>query len=278
MSLKVVRYSAFTAEGRGGNPAGVVFDASDASAEDMLRTAAEVGDSETAFIVAEPAPGHLSVRYFSPQREVDFCGHATIATAIAWAEKAGAQDLVFDTAAGEIPIEVEASPDGLRATLTSVPAHSEVADGGDIEEALACLGWRAEDLDPLLPVRVAFGGVHHLVLAAATRARLAGLDYDFDRLRDLMTRRRWITLQLIWREHDELFHARNPFPVGGVVEDPATGAAAAAFGGYLRDVVGAEAAGRFRIRQGEDMGSPSDLWVDASAARIRVSGTGRRLG
>jgi len=46
----------------------------------------------------------------------------------------------------------------------------------------------------------------------------------------------WTTVHLFWPENADRFHARDPFPVGGVVEDPATGAAAAAFGGYLRDL------------------------------------------
>ncbi len=45
-----------------------------------------------------------------------------------------------------------------------------------------------------------------------------------------MLRAGWTTVDLVWREGPSSFHARNPFPVGGVVEDPATGAAAAALG------------------------------------------------
>ncbi|MEM8996061.1 MAG: PhzF family phenazine biosynthesis protein, partial [Acidobacteriota bacterium] len=145
----------------------------------------------------------------------------------------------------------------------------------DIDEVLAILGWRRDELDPELPPRVAVGGVSHLVIAAGSRRRLADLSYDFDRLEALMLARRWITLQLVWKESDGLYHSRNPFPVGGVVEDPATGAAAAAFGGYVREVLGSKE--RFRIRQGEDIGRPSDLWVDPSESRIRVSGFGQRL-
>ncbi|MEO1082679.1 MAG: PhzF family phenazine biosynthesis isomerase [Acidobacteriota bacterium] len=275
MGLKVVRYSAFTADGRGGNPAGVVFEAAGATESEMLQTAADVGDSESAFIVGQAAPNRLRVRYFSPLREVDFCGHATIATAIAWAERAGTADLVFETAAGEIPIELNEDSGGLRATLTSVPASVTAAATSDVDDVLTSLGWRRDELDPELPPRVAFGGVEHLVLATRSRRRLATLSYDFDRLKALMLSRQWITLQLISRESDELYHSRNPFPVGGVVEDPATGAAAAAFGGYVREVLGLK--NPFRIRQGEDMGSPSDLWVDPSEPRIRVSGSGQRI-
>lgn len=75
------------------------------------------------------------------------------------------------------------------------------------------------------------------------------------------------------------FHARDPFPVGGVVEDPATGAAAAAFGGDLRDLGLVAEVTRVRIRQGEDMGRPSDLVVDVRPddPRVRVSGRAVRI-
>ena len=76
------------------------------------------------------------------------------------------------------------------------------------------------------------------------------------------------------RESATRFHARDPFPVGGVVEDPATGAAAAALGGYLRDAGLIEAPARLTIRQGEAMGRPSRLEVEVPATGgIVVSGT-----
>ena len=63
-------------------------------------------------------------------------------------------------------------------------------------------------------------------------------------------------------------------PPGGVVEDPATGAAAAAFGGYLRHHGLVDEAATFTIRQGEDLGRPSELTVElvAGESGIRVRG------
>ena len=80
---EVLRYTAFSTDPRGGNPAGVVLDATGMTDEQMLATAAEVGFSETAFLV--PGPDPVGVRYFSPRAEVSFCGHATIAAAVATA-------------------------------------------------------------------------------------------------------------------------------------------------------------------------------------------------
>ncbi|CAL9463459.1 putative isomerase YddE [Nocardiopsis dassonvillei] len=275
------RYAAFTSDPAGGNPAGVVLDAAGLDAESMTALAAEVGYSETAFVTArDDAARRFAVRYFSPLAEVDFCGHATIATAVALAELIGPGPITLDTAVGEVPVHTDADASGaLRATLTSVPTRTRPADEDELGEALAALGWERSELDPELPPHVAFGGVHHLVLAAATRRRLADLDYDFDALAGVMRRRGWTTVQLVWREGEALFHARDPFPVGGVVEDPATGAAAAALGGYLRVLGLVPPDGTVIVRQGEDMGRPGTLTVDIDRAdpRVRVGGRAVRL-
>lgn len=107
-----------------------------------------------------------------------------------------------------------------------------------------------------------------------SRARLADLDYDFEALAELMGDRGWTTINLVHRESESVFHARNPFPPGGVVEDPATGAAAAALGGYLRQRALVELPTTILVHQGEDLGRPSTLRVDIpNTGGIRVSGT-----
>ncbi|QHY95237.1 putative isomerase YddE [Streptomyces sp. S4.7] len=280
---EVLRYTAFSSDPAGGNPAGVVLDAAGLTDDAMLAIAADLGYSESAFLTAAPdgagEPGRaFTIRYFSPKAEVPFCGHATVATAVALAERIGAGDLVFGTRAGTVPVTVTAGADGgaPRATLTSVEPHVEDVDDADLAEALAALGWPAGDLDPALPSRIAYGGARHLVVGAATRARLADLDYDFARLEALMHRLDLTTVQLVWRESADVFHVRDPFPVGGVVEDPATGAAAAAFGAYARELGLVPEASVLTLHQGVDMGRPGVLTVELRAgdARVRVTGTG----
>ncbi|MEV0188937.1 PhzF family phenazine biosynthesis isomerase [Kitasatospora purpeofusca] len=277
----ILRYAAFATDPAGGNPAGVVLDATGLSADRMLAIAAEIGYSETAFLVPGANAGEYAVRYFSPLVEVPFCGHATVASAVALAERVGPGRFLYRTASGEVPVEVTEEADGgLRATLTSVEPRVEEIGAADVEEALALLGWAAGDLDPALPPRYAYAGARHLVLAAGTRDRLARLDYDFDGLAAFMTARDLVTFQLVWRAAPDVFHVRNPFPVGGVVEDPATGAAAAAFGAYLRDLGPDAAPAVFTLHQGEDMGRPGILHVDlgSAAPRVRVSGAGVAIG
>ncbi|MFI9105725.1 PhzF family phenazine biosynthesis protein [Streptomyces fildesensis] len=273
---EVLRYTAFSDDPAGGNPAGVVLDASALGETEMLAVAAEVGYSETAFITASEGRS-LTVRYFSPKAEVPFCGHATVATAVALAERIGAGDLLFSTAAGEVPVTVAADASGaLRATLTSVEPKVEEVPDAAVTEALEALGWPAADLDPAFAPRIAYAGARHLVLAAATRERLAALDYDFERLAAFMLSLDLTTVQLVWRASDSVFHVRDPFPVGGVVEDPATGAAALALGAYLRDQKLVTAPAVLTLHQGDDLGRPGVLTVELRAddPRIRVSGTG----
>jgi PhzF family phenazine biosynthesis protein len=277
MATQILRYAAFTRDPDAGNPAGIVLDAAGLTDSAMLAIAADVGYSETAFLqpVSADDARTYTVRYFSPQAEVPFCGHATIASAVAVAERKGVGTLNFDTSVGRIVVQAERDAGGdLTATLTSVATHLTEPDEIDVAEALSALDWRAADLDLELPPRVAYAGANHLVLAAGSRQRLADLAYDFDRLRDLMLRRSWTTLQLVWREAETVFHVRNPFPVGGVVEDPATGASAAAFGGYLRDLALITPPTTLRLHQGEDLGRPGLLLVDvpADAAGVRVTG------
>ena len=266
------RLTAFSDDPAGGNPAGVWVGDELPDATEMQRIAAEVGYSETAFIAPRSGQDRV-IRYFSPLAEVPFCGHATIASGVALGRADGPGDYRLQTSVGEIPVRVTEDDGQVTATLTSVNTRYKPADPDLLDRALDALGWRAEELDAAIPPAVAYAGASHLVLATASRARLNDLDYDFDALKTLMLANGLTTLQLVWRESAKLFHSRNPFPVGGVVEDSATGAAAAALGGYLRDSALVKAPFAFRIRQGEVMGRPSQLFVDVAAqGGISVSG------
>jgi PhzF family phenazine biosynthesis protein len=285
MSGEVLRYAAFPAGDAGGNPAGVVLDARGMTDEDMLVVAAEVGFSETAFLFPsesaadrEVGASEARVRYFSPLAEVPFCGHATIATAVAHAERHGAGRLDLVTHGGSVPVHTRDEGGQLVATLTSVQPSVEPMSPVVLAGTLEALGWWPDVLDDALPPYVAFAGNHHPVLALGSRQVLAGLDYDYAALGELMAAHDWTTMQLVHRERPDLFHARNPFPPGGVVEDPATGAAAAALGGYLRALHLVPPSRRVTIRQGEDMGRPSLLLVDIpEQGGIDVTGSATRL-
>jgi PhzF family phenazine biosynthesis protein len=276
-SPAILKYAAFTNRPEGGNRAGVVIDAKGLSESDMQEIAIRVGYSETAFLVAV-GTRTFDVRYFSPEMEVPFCGHATIASAVALAERIGAGQLLFHTAAGTISIDTVRRGPVFRATLTSPPPRIDDVSANDVHRVLEALHWAGKDLDPRLPARISDAGARHLILAAGTRRRLAVLDYDFAVLKAVMHELALITVNLVWRQDETTFYARNPFPVGGVVEDPATGAAAAALGGYLRELKLASPSARITVHQGGDVGRPSTLIIDLEPETPGIRVTGEAVG
>jgi len=273
----VIRYTAFTDKPTGGNPAGIVLDASALGDGDRLAIARDLGYSETAFLSRrhDGQAGEYDVRYFSPEAEVPFCGHATIAAAVALAERDGPGQVVFHTTAGAVPVVTRLDGAGaITASLTSVTPSVADLHAADVDAALSALRWRRQELDASLPPKIAYAGARHLILAAVSRERLARLDYDVEALRAFMLSQDLTTVDLVFRAGDDLFHARNPFPVGGVYEDPATGAAAAAFGAYLRELGRVAPPAQVTVRQGDDMGRPSRIIVDIPRGDGPITVTG----
>ena len=190
-------------------------------------------------------------------------------------------DGVFSLQLNNAGITVEGRRTGttLAATLLSPTTRSHPADDDLVADALELFGVSAEALDWRIPPTIAHAGADHLVLALRSRVLLSAMRYDFGVGRALALRENICTFSLIHAAEPQLFHARNPFPIGGVYEDPATGAAAAALAGYLRDL-GWPHDGRIEIIQGEDMGVPSRLRAALTAepgAGIRVSGDARLM-
>lgn len=273
--MEIHRIAAFCDGDTGGNPAGVAITETLPEAAEMQALAAEVGFSETAF--AAPTAEGYRVRYFSPETEVPFCGHATIALGAALASLKG--DGVFKLALNDADITVEGrnSDNGVTAALQSPMTQSRPADAGLSAEALSLFGYQPEDLDPRIPPAIAEGGAKHLVIALNSREKLAAMQYDLDEGRRFMRAHDFITVSLVYAETGRRIHARNPFASGGVYEDPATGAAAAALAGYLRDLAWPHG-GSIEILQGQDMGQPSRLAAEIGAepgSSIRVSGAAR---
>ena len=273
----VLRIAAFADGDAGGNPAGVLIADALPDAAAMQRIAAEVGFSETAFAMRQG--DGWRVRYFSPESEVPFCGHATIALGAALALAQG--DGVFALTLNEAKITVEGRSAGgaLSAALQSPPTRSAPAPQALVDEALALFGYSRAEFDPRLPPALIHGGADHLALALSSREALAAMAYELDAGRALMRRAGLVTILLAYAEAPQRFHTRNPFASGGVYEDPATGAATAAFAGYLRDL-GWPHGGDIEVLQGVDMGSPSRLRAEIPAERgssIRVSGRARLM-
>lgn len=273
--MKIQRIAAFSEGAAGGNPAGVVIAAALPDVATMQRVAAEVGFSETAFAARDGRTWR--VRYFSPASEVPFCGHATIALGAALAQQEG--DGVFPLTLNQAEITVEGrGADGrYQAALQSPPTRSQPAGHDLLADALSLFGYEESALDPRLPPALIHAGANHLALFLRSRQALAAMAYELAAGRALMQQHRLVTILLAYTETPRLFHSRNAFASGGVLEDPATGAATAALGGYLRDF-GWPHDGAIEVIQGADMGMRSRLLAEIppeAGSSIRVSGEAR---
>jgi PhzF family phenazine biosynthesis protein len=275
--MKLLRIAAFSDGIVGGNPAGVTLCETLPAVAEMQRIAAEVGFSETAF--AAPAGEAWRVRYFAPETEVPFCGHATIALGSALAMTRG--NGVFKLQLNDAVISVEGRHSGndLSAALQSPPTRSAVLEPSHAKEAMELFGLTALDLDNAIPPGAIHAGADHLVLALKSRSRLAAMNYDIKQGQRFMRSAGLVTIALVYARDAQGFDVRNAFASGGVLEDPATGAAAAAFAGYLRDLDWPHS-GVIDIVQGEDMGMRSLIRAEIPSVRggsIRVSGQARLM-
>ncbi|MGB5974059.1 MAG: PhzF family phenazine biosynthesis isomerase [Nodosilinea sp.] len=159
--MDVLKIAAFSDGDVGGNPAGVLVSKAHPSDGEMRRIAAAVGFSETAF--AAPTAAGWRVRYFSPESEVPFCGHATIALGAALALQRG--DGTFALALNQADITVEGHRrDGvISAALQSPPTRSAGADLELVADILRLFDYSDNDLDPELPPARAHGGAIDII-------------------------------------------------------------------------------------------------------------------
>lgn len=273
--MRIQKIAAFSDGDSGGNPAGVLIAEFLPDETEMQRIAAEVGFSETVF--AAPLGDSWRVRYFSPESEVPFCGHATIALGAALALSQG--DGVFALTLNQAKITVEGRKEAnlIVAALQSPPTQSKSAPPMLVSAVLELFGYSPSDMDPRIPAALAHAGADHLILGLKTRTALSAMHYDLAAGRRLMQAAGLVTIVLVYAETLNLFHTRNPFASGGVYEDPATGAGTAALAGYLRDI-GWPHGGYIEVVQGEDMGICSRLRAEISpdiGTSIRVSGSAR---
>lgn len=273
--MKVEKVSAFAYENRGGNPAGVLILDEMLSEKQMLEIAKEVNYSETAFLLKQG--DSFRIRYFSPEIEIAFCGHATIASGFILGQKfgLGIYELILND--GKIQIEVSENNNKIFTSINSVKTYTYDIEKDYIDSVLNAFSFSKNDLNEKYPIKVSFSGINNLILFVKDKKTLQEMKYDFEKVKELMINKNIVTINILWEENENLFHSRNAFAYGGVYEDPATGSAAISLGEYLRSI-GIKKSGEIEILQGFDMKQPSQLFVSFNEtlnSSIKVSGACR---
>jgi len=269
------RLAAFSFDGTGGNPAGVVLLDSMPPVEKMQSMACEVGYSETVFAIATKKTSSWRIRYFSPESEVPFCGHATIALGALLAKELGPRK--YDLTLNDASITVEGSVNNGRysASLISPPTRLSALSKQQIDSTLELFSYSHTQLDTRYQPAFIHGGSNHFLFLLSSREHLASMSYNLVNGKAFMQQHNLVTIMFAVEESPSHFHVRNAFASGGVYEDPATGAAAAAFAGFLRDSFEFRS-GELTLIQGEDMGAKSMIVANFEPrllGSVRVSGS-----
>ncbi len=291
MSRRYAILDVFTNRPLSGNPLAVVLEADGISDSDMQAIAAEFNLSETVFVQTPENPTHSArLRIFTPARELPFAGHPTVGTAIFMAqERFGQIDndqdavIVLEENIGTVRCGVKLKPNAAGFAEFDCPRQSKPhgISLGDRSEVAAALSLSSSDI----------GFENHRPTAYE-----AGVPFAFVPVRDMAALAQARPEPAAWntafgnngttdayvycREtkfHDADFHSRMFAPSMGIAEDPATGAAVAAFAGVIKDHDDLPDGTHFvRIEQGFEMNRPSliDLEIDIHNDALKATRIG----
>jgi PhzF family phenazine biosynthesis protein len=255
---------AFTQEPTAGNPAGVVPEATGLAADQMGAIANELGASETAFVLPSDRADRR-LRYFTPEREIDLCGHATVAAFAALYDRAvvAADTYSVETEAGVIDVEIE--PEGRVWMTQSAPeiravdiSYEELADALGIETAALA------EVGADLPVARASTGLPFLVVPVGYFEQLSAVEPDNEAVAALCER---VDAEGLYAftfdtiDAEATLHGRAFVPLAGIPEDPVTGTASGAVGAYLRHYDALDVDDPLTFEQGHFLDRPGRVSV-----------------
>lgn len=275
-TVRLRQVDAFTTEPLSGNPAGVVPDATGLSDGQMAAIARELAVSETAFCLESEEADHR-LRYFTPDQEIDCCGHATIATfAHLYADDvidAGTRTVETNTGVLEVRVEDDGTV-WLRLEYPEIRAvdltYERVAEALGVEQA------GLEGVKRDLPLAVVTAGVPVLVVPITYLSDVGNAEPELETVAALAEEFDAIGIYLFSFDTlaaESTVHGRLFAPSVGIPEDPVTGTASAGVGAYLEhfgafDPIPDE----LQFEQGHYVDRPGLVRVQVGSGQVDVGG------
>ena len=257
-----------------GNPLAVAMNTGDLSTERMQAIAREFNLSETTFVERRAAEVErregVRVRIFTTQEELPFAGHPTLGTAsvlrLSAPETVQQDTVTLALKVGALPVKF--AGDGMFGEMTQ--RDPEFGKELDAMEVARLCGLDEEDLDPALPPQVVSTGNAFAIVALKSHAALAKLNVKQQEATEWLRARgaRWFYVLGPTGGDAPAWRARMQFNGG---EDPATGSAAGCAIAYLVQHGVVTPGARIHLRQGVEIGRPSDLFLSARMQSARVS-------
>lgn len=279
--IKVKKVNAFTESINGGNPAGVLLDSPDLTDEQMAFITKQLGVSETAFVFPSKKADY-KVRFFSPNVEVDLCGHATIATFFTMAlNRVFSQDkeivVTQETKAGILPVSIYFSKGEVDKVMMTQGQAIYKNIHFDISKIAESLKIDTDEIDDTIPNQTVSTGLFTLPICIKSYGVLKNIKPDFEEIEKICYKLGVCSFHLFTFETLEpksTYHARNFAPVYTINEDPVTGTANGAVCSYLlknRSIQG----NSFICEQGDIIGRPGRVLVEIKNNIVRVGGRAR---
>ena len=287
-----LQYDVFTDRAFCGNPLAVFPEAEGISDEKMMQIAREMNLSETVFVLKPEAENVLRrLRIFTPMREIPFAGHPIVGTWTCLAQEGvvplpdgcnGWQRIFHEVGIGVLPVDIEfkdGKPVQVVMTQGEFQVLTEIDDAHEQAEIAHALGLAREDLDESLPIQVITTGLSCLAVPIRSLADLRDCKINTSLLSDIYKRHGGTGCHAFTRETLEVgasrAHARFFAPADNIPEDPATGSACGALGGYLVHHGGLSLEpedGRYKfvIEQGDFINRPSRINLDVKGEAGRV--------
>ena len=287
-----LQYDVFTDRAFCGNPLAVFPEADDISDEQMMQIAREMNLSATVFVLKPETDEVLRrLRIFTPARELPFAGHPIVGTWTCLAQEGvvplpdggnGWQRIFHEVKIGVLPVDIEfkdGKPVQVVMTQGKFQVMKEIDDAHEQAEVALSLGLAREALDESLPIQVISTGLSCLAVPVRSLADLRDCRINTSLLVDVYKRHGGMGCHAFTRETIEVgasrAHARFFAPADNMPEDPATGSACGALGGYLvhHDSLTLEPEdGRYKfvIEQGDFIHRPSRINLDVNGEAGRV--------
>jgi trans-2,3-dihydro-3-hydroxyanthranilate isomerase len=287
-----LQYDVFTDRKFCGNPLAVFPVAEGITDDQMMKIAREMNLSETVFVLKPESNEVLRrLRIFTPMREIPFAGHPIVGTWTALAQEgvvplpeggSGWKRIFHEVGIGILPVDIEfenGKPVQVVMTQGTFQIIKEIDDAHEQAEVARALGIAREDLDESLPIQVITTGLSCLAVPIRSLADLRDIRVDATLLADVYTRHGGTGCHAFARETMEVgasrAHARFFAPADNIPEDPATGSACGALGGYLVHHGGLSLEpedGRYKfvIEQGDFIHRPSRINLDVKGQPGKV--------
>lgn len=282
MKVKAYTLSAFAKTNEGGNEAGVVPNADFLSEIEMKKIAATMGYSETAFIMKSDV-ADFNVRFFTPNSEVDLCGHATIGTYFALTSLGYTKPGTYhqETKAGILEIEIK--EDMSIMMDQKLPSFFETIERQEIAQSLNI---EVDRIPENLPIQIVSTGLRDIIIPIKSIDLLNSLQPDMEKVKEISEKYNVVGYHVFTLEstNNSTACCRNFAPLFGIPEESATGTSNGALGCYLYKygLIDAKQASHITIEQGYSMKKPSEILVEltienSTITKVKVGGKALNL-